>query len=93
LKRIERYSKIVIREHSSTSQKQTQRSPPPTLNESIKKLIFCAYSVPINLRNARKLNEKLADTQSIKQHNILFYLDLTLDFDTLDWIKDPMDTS
>ncbi len=49
--------------------------------------------MPINLRNARKLNEKLADTQSIKQHNILFYLDLTLDFDTLDWIKDPMDTS
>ena len=64
-----------------------------TLDESIKKLIFCAYSVPINLRNARKLNEKLADTQSIKQNNILFYLDLTLDFDTLDWIKDPMDTS
>ncbi len=49
--------------------------------------------MPINLRNARKLNEKLADTQSIKQNNILFYLDLTLDFDTLDWIKDPMDTS
>ena len=72
---------------------QTQKSPQLTLNVVIKKLIFCAYSVPINLRNTRKLNEKLADTQSIKQHNILFYLDLTLDFDTLDWIKDPMDTS
>jgi len=55
-----------------------------TLDESIKKLIFCAYSVPINLRNARKLNEKLADTQSVKQHNLLFYLDLTLNGDTSD---------
>ncbi len=37
--------------------------------------------------------KKLADLQSIKQHNLLFYLDLTLDDDTLDWIKDPVDTS
>ena len=50
--------KIAIREHSSTSQEQTQKSPTLTLNESIKKLIFCAYFVPIDLRNARKLNEK-----------------------------------
>ncbi len=37
--------------------------------------------------------KKLANTQSIKQHNLLFYLYLILVIDTSDWIKDPVDTS